>query len=142
VIEVRAVQDAGERHAAFALREAVFVDEQGVPPELEIDEHDDGALHLVALDGARVVGACRLIDDGGGTKFGRLVVAPDARGRGIGNALLAEAERRARALGRDRMTLDAQAAAIGLYERAGYTPRGEPFLDAGIEHITMEKALA
>jgi predicted GNAT family N-acyltransferase len=142
VIEVREVQDAEERRAAFALRAAVFVDEQGVPPELEIDEHDDDALHLVALDGARVVGTCRLVDGAGTAKFGRLVVAGDARGRGIGSALLGEAERRARALGRGRMTLTAQTAAMGLYERAGYTPRGEVFLDAGIKHVTMEKALA
>jgi predicted GNAT family N-acyltransferase len=142
VIEVREVQDAEERRAAFALREAVFVDEQGVPPELEIDEHDDDALHLVALDGSRIVGACRLVDAGDRAKFGRLVVAPDARGRGIGSALLGEAERRARALGRPRMTLTAQTAAMGLYEQAGYTPLGAVFLDAGIEHVTMEKALA
>jgi predicted GNAT family N-acyltransferase len=142
VIEVREVQDAEDRRAAFALRAAVFVDEQGVPPDLEIDEHDDDALHLVALDGARVVGTCRLVDGADTAKFGRLVVAADARGRGIGSALLSEAERRARALGRERMTLTAQTAAMGLYEGAGYTPRGEVFLDAGIEHVTMEKALA
>ena len=142
MIEVREVRDAEDRRAAFALREAVFVEEQGVPVELEMDEHDDDALHLIALDGTRIVGACRLVDGGDGGKFGRLVVAVDARGRGIGSALLGEAERRARALGRERMTLTAQTAAMGLYERAGYTARGAVFLDAGIEHVTMEKALA
>jgi predicted GNAT family N-acyltransferase len=142
VIEVREARDDAEREAALALRHAVFVDEQGVPAELEVDEHDEAALHLVALDDGRLVGTCRLVSDGPRAKFGRLVVARSARGGGIGNALLGEAERRARAEGASEMVLTAQTAAMGLYERAGYTARGEVFLDAGIEHMTMEKALA
>jgi predicted GNAT family N-acyltransferase len=142
VIEVREVRGDAERRAALALRRDVFVDEQGVPPELEIDEHDADALHLVALDGGRIVGTCRLVDATDRAKFGRLVVARDARGAGIGRALLDEAERRARALGRDRIVLTAQTSAMSLYERAGYSARGEVFLDAGIEHMTMEKTLA
>jgi len=139
---VREARGDAERDAALALRRDVFVDEQGVPEELEIDEHDEAALHLVAFDGERLVGACRLVEDGSRAKFGRLVVARDARGAGTGSALLGEAERRARALGAQRMVLTAQTAAVGLYERAGYTARGDVFLDAGIEHVTMEKALA
>jgi predicted GNAT family N-acyltransferase len=142
VIEVREVRGDAERRAALALRHEVFVDEQGVPPELEIDEHDATALHLVALDGGRIVGTCRLVDAADRAKFGRLVVAREARGAGIGRALLDEAERRARALGRERIVLAAQTSAMSLYERAGYTARGEVFLDAGIEHLTMEKTLA
>ena len=136
LIEVREVRDDDERRTALALRHEVFVDEQGVPPELEIDEHDEDALHLVAIDGDRLVGTCRLVHDAERAKFGRLVVARDARGAGIGIARLGEAERRARARG------CAQTAAMGLYERAGYAARGDVFLDAGIEHMTMEKALA
>ena len=144
MIEVREVRGDAERRAALALRREVFVDEQGVPPELEIDEHDAIALHLVALDGERIVATCRLVDDAvaGRMKFGRLVVARDARGAGIGRALLDEAERRARGLGRARIVLAAQTSAMSLYERAGYSARGEVFLDAGIEHMTMEKTLA
>jgi predicted GNAT family N-acyltransferase len=145
LIEVREARGDAERDAALALRRDVFVDEQGVPEELEIDEHDEAALHLVAFDGDRLVGVCRLVMGTPPTpraKFGRLVVARDARGAGIGSALLGEAERRAHALGAQRMVLTAQTAAVGLYERAGYTARGDVFLDAGIEHVTMEKALA
>ena len=140
--EVREARGDSERAAALALRHEVFVGEQGVPVELEIDEHDDTALHLVALQDGRLVGTCRLVRDGAKAKFGRLVVARDARGAGIGSALLDEAERRARAAGAQQMVLTAQLAAMRLYERAGYTARGEVFLDAGIEHMTMEKALA
>lgn len=141
-IEVREARGDTERRAALALRHEVFVDEQGVPVELEIDEHDDAALHLVALDGDRLVGTCRVVRDGDRAKFGRLVVARAARGSGIGSALLGEAERHARAAGATRMVLAAQTSAVGLYERAGYSARGEVFLDAGIEHMTMEKPLA
>lgn len=142
MIEVREARGETERAAAFALRHEVFVEEQGVPVELEIDEHDDTALHLVAIEGEQLVGTCRVVRDGARAKFGRLVVTRDARGSGIGRALLDEAERRARADGARRMVLTAQISAMGLYERAGYTARGEVFLDAGIEHMTMEKALA
>jgi len=142
---VREARDEAERRAAFALRHEVFVGEQGVPAELELDEHDDAALHLVALDGDRLVGTCRVVmgsPPDPRAKFGRLVVARDARGAGVGSALLAEAERRARADGARQMVLTAQFAAMGLYERAGYTARGDVFMDAGIEHMTMEKPLA
>jgi predicted GNAT family N-acyltransferase len=142
VIEVREARDKGERAALLALRHEVFVEEQGVPPELEIDEHDKDALHLVALENGRMIGTCRVLKAGDQAKFGRLVVALPARGRGIGNALLGEAERRARALGCEQMVLTAQTSAVGLYERAGYTARGDVFMDAGIEHMTMEKPLA
>jgi predicted GNAT family N-acyltransferase len=142
VIEVREARGATERDAALALRHEVFVDEQGVPAELEIDEDDAGALHLVAVSDDAIVGTCRVVYDGDGAKLGRLVVARTACGAGIGSALLGEAERRARAAGARTMALAAQTTAMGLYERAGYTARGDVFLDAGIEHMTMEKALA
>ena len=142
MIEVREARDADERAALLALRHEVFVSEQGVPLDLEIDEHDETATHIVALDDGELVGTCRLLQAGDQGKFGRLVVARRARGRGIGAALLAEAERRAQGMGCDRMVLAAQTSAMGLYERAGYTTRGDVYLDAGIEHMTMEKALA
>jgi predicted GNAT family N-acyltransferase len=141
VIEVREARD-DERAALLALRHQVFVSEQGVPLDLEIDEHDETATHIVAVDDGVLVGTCRVLQAGELAKFGRLVVARDARGRGIGAALLQEAERHARAMGCDRMVLAAQTSAMGLYERAGYAARGGVFLDAGIEHVTMEKALA
>jgi predicted GNAT family N-acyltransferase len=142
VTQIREARDARERDALLELRHEVFVQEQGVPLDLEIDEHDDGALHLVAFEDGRLVGTCRVVQDGAQAKFGRLVVARVARGRGVGGALLAEAERRAREMGCECMVLAAQTSAMGLYEKAGYTARGDVYLDAGIEHMTMEKALA
>jgi predicted GNAT family N-acyltransferase len=137
--EVRPARDAREVRAALALRHEVFVVEQRVPLEEEVDRHDETALHLVAVDGGRVVATCRLVDEGGTSKLGRMAVAVSARRRGLASALLAEAEARAREGGAGRIALAAQTGALALYERAGYTAYGDRFLDAGIEHVMMEK---
>jgi ElaA protein len=89
-----------------------------------------------------VVGTCRLLFDGTTCKLGRLVVAREARGRGIGSALLAEGEREARAAGAERIVLNAQTRARGVYRAAGYSERGGTFVEARIEHVRMELALA
>lgn len=142
MIEVRRVRDEAELAAALALREEVFVVEQGVTVAGDRDGRDHEALQLIALgeDGA-VAGTCRLLIEDGHARFGRLAVRAAARGRGIGAALLAEAEREARAAGAHRMGLHAQTDALSLYERAGFEPYGERFMEEGIEHLGMEKRL-
>jgi predicted GNAT family N-acyltransferase len=140
--EVRPARDADEVRAALALRHEVFVVEQQVPLEEEVDAHDATALHLVAVEDGAVVATCRLVMEGATAKLGRVAVAATARRRGIALRLLEESETHARALGARRIALAAQTGALALYERAGYTPYGERFLDAGIEHLMMEKALA
>jgi len=140
--EVRPARDAAEVRAALALRHEVFVVEQRVPLEEEVDRHDSSALHLVAVDGGRVVATCRLVEEGATAHLGRMAVAASARRRGIASALLAEAETRARERGVRRVALAAQTGALALYEQAGYTGYGERFMDAGIEHLMMEKRLA
>lgn len=141
-VEVRAARGDDELAAALALRRTVFVEEQGVPLEEELDEHDAQALHLVALDGATVVGTCRLLPSGATLKLGRMAVAPAARRRGIAARLIEEAEVHARAQGVAVIRLSSQLGARPIYERAGYTAYGDEFLDAGIEHVMMEKSLA
>lgn len=141
-VEIREPASGDELRAAFDLRFAVFCDEQGVPVELELDEHDADALHLVAVEGGDVLATCRLLRVGDTVKFGRLVVAVPARRRGIAAAMLEEAERRARAMGARRLALSAQTYAMGLYETAGYVAFGDTYDDAGIEHISMERELA
>ena len=142
--EVRPARDADEVRAALALRHEVFVVEQRVPLEEEIDAHDEtDALHLVAVEHeGRVVATARVVMEGETAKLGRVAVARDARRRGIASRLLAEGEARARGLGATRVALAAQTDALPLYERAGYTAYGERFMDAGIEHLMMEKRLA
>lgn len=141
-IDVRRASGPDEVERALELRREVFVGEQGVAPEEEIDGRDGEALHLVAVDArGRVVGTCRLLADGSVVRLGRMAVAREARGQGIGARLLELADAEA-APDAERIVLAAQLPAIPLYERAGYARNGEVFLDAGIEHVRMEKSRA
>ncbi len=141
MIEVRPAAGQHEITAALALRHLVFVVEQGVPPALEIDGRDGDAEHLVVIQEGAVVATCRLLHDDGATHLARMAVAGPARRQGVASALIAEAERAAARAGSQRIVLHAQTDALTLYERAGYSARGERFLDAGIEHQAMEKVL-
>ena len=141
--------------AVYALRHEVFVQGQGVPEELERDELDAGADHAVAVeDGGRVVGTGRLVDGridedgrlepgtpGHVATVGRMAVAASARGSGTGRALLDLLVRRAADRGLPAVELHAQLHARAFYERAGFTPFGEVYLEAGIEHLGMRRAL-
>lgn len=124
--------------AVFALRDEVFVVGQGVPAELEHDDLDAVCDHAVHLDGDAVVGTGRLLPDG---TIGRMAVAPSHRGKGVGAAVLACLEERARERGFAQVELHAQVHATGFYDRAGYEPNGEPYLEAGIAHVSMRKRL-
>ena len=127
--------------AALRLRERVFAGEQGVPLEADRDGRDHEALHVVAVDGDGVVGTCRLVFRGAVARLGRLAVEPARRGRGVGTAVLREADKAARARGAQRIDLHAQTYAKELYVRDGYEERGRPFTEEGIEHVSMEKRL-
>ncbi len=140
-VEIREPRDSAELRAAFDLRFVVFCEEQGVPLELELDEYDADALHLVAVEDGVVVATCRLLRVGDTVKFGRLVVAQSARRRGIAAQMLEETERRAREMRARRLVLSAQTYAVKLYEDAGYAAFGDTYEDAGIEHISMEREL-
>lgn len=138
---VRPARDAAEIRAALALRHEVFVVEQHVPVEEEYDEHDETALHLVAVDDGEVVATARVVMDGETAKLGRVAVAKHARRRGIASRLIEATEAHARAHGVRHVALAAQTGALALYENAGYTAYGERFMDAGIEHVMMDKRL-
>ena len=137
---VRAVA-GDDLSGALALRHAVFCVEQGVPEELERDEHDATALHLVTVADGVVVGTCRLLFVGGSARLQRMAVARSHRGRGLGADLLEAAHRRARDAGATEMELHAQLAARDFYARAGYVAEGEEFEDAGIAHVVMRRSL-
>jgi predicted GNAT family N-acyltransferase len=139
--QVRRSHGQHEMEAALALRHEVFCREQGVPEYEELDGRDGDGLHLVAVAGDEVVGTCRLLKVGATVQFSRLAVRADARRQGIATALLALADAETRALGGRRLVLHAQTYARELYEHAGYRARGRSFIEAGIEHIAMEKVL-
>lgn len=129
---------AEDMPAVFALRHEVFVVGQGVPAELELDELDAVSDHAVVVLDGEVVGTGRLLPDG---TIGRMAVAEKARGRGIGAEVLACLEDQARVRGHGVVELHAQLHAAGFYDKAGYTPYGEVYLEAGIEHVSMRKEL-
>ena len=141
-MEVRPARDAAELAQALKLRDRIFCGEQGVSAAAERDGRDAEALHLVAVEGTLVLGTCRLLFSGGTAFLGRLAVEPADRRRGIGAALLREAAECAAAAGAGHISLHAQLEIRGLYAGVGYVERGEPFVEEGIDHVTMEKALA
>jgi ElaA protein len=141
-LQIRLAAYAEERDAALALRRRVFCEEQGVAPALEVDGRDGEALHLVAVCHGDVVGTCRLLLEGHTAKVGRMAVERTARNAGVGGELLAAALDEARRAGATRATLNAQVVAVGLYARAGFVATGEPFEEAGIDHVRMERRLA
>lgn len=134
---VLALPGSPEMQACFAIRLAVFVDEQGVSPEEELDDLDAEAVHVLALWNGAPAGTARAVEKAPGMrKIGRVAVAARFRGYGIGKALMAGIE--ARCAGSAFM-LDAQTHAIGFYERLGYAAEGPEFLDAGLPHRLMRK---
>ncbi|MFE9766513.1 GNAT family N-acetyltransferase [Streptomyces sp. NPDC005808] len=150
--EVRVAEDAPDREACFAVRKEVFVGEQGVPEDIEYDAYDDGALHVLAVRADGVpLGTGRLLygeaaaakTDGDVTvgSLGRLAVTREARGLGVGAALVRGIEDAARARGLAAVDLHAQTHALGFYERLGYVAYGAEFPDAGIAHRAMRKTL-
>ncbi len=120
------------------IRRRVFIEEQKVPVELELDEHDFTARHWLAWYGAEPVGTVRLLDDG---HIGRLAVAASYRERGIGQALLHRALEGALEMGLEQVELAAQEHAIAFYRKEGFKPVGGLFMDAGIPHQTMQRVL-
>ncbi len=118
------------------VRDAVFVAEQSVPPELEWDAEDIDAIHFLALEGDFAIGTARLLPDG---EIGRLSVLKDWRGMKVGEALLSavinEAERR----DLRQQKLSGQVQAVEFYERFGFTVVSEEFLEAGLPHVNMTR---
>lgn len=139
--EVRRARSEDEMQEVLEIRREVFCREQGVPEREEADGRDGDAVHLVAISGEQVVATSRLLFVGPTVQFSRLAVRMGARRHGIATALLQAAEHEARVAGSRRLVLHAQTYARSLYEAAGYEPRGRLFMEAGIEHLAMEKQL-
>jgi len=157
--DVRVVRTDEAYEDAVAVRMAVFVDEQGIPEALELDDHEDEAVHFVAYepddadhaggpghhhddDTGEPIGAARLRepDDDVG-KVERVAVLADHRGTGVGTELMDAAESVARARSYDRLVLHAQTTATAFYERLDYERVGEPFDEDGIPHVEMRKPI-
>jgi predicted GNAT family N-acyltransferase len=146
--EAAPVTTSAEREAVFAIRMTVFVEEQAVPPEEELDSYDVIAAHFLArLTGvdphpSGIIGTARLVDKGHGVgKIGRVAVLREHRGRGVGAVLMRRVEEAAHAADYTELILEAQMHALPFYEKLGYIAEGEIFLDCNIEHRLMRKSL-
>jgi len=131
---------------AKEIRIRVFVEEQQVPPELEMDEYDESpgsAKHVLVMDGNIPAAAGRFVEyDQNTAKLQRIAVMRPYRGKGVGRELVLALEAWAAEEGYKASLLDAQCQAEGFYEKLGYKKVSEDvFLDAGIEHVRMKKLL-
>ena len=140
-VEIRRFDGDDEMAQLLAIRHDVFCVEQGVPAREELDGRDGDAIHLVAVADGSVLATCRLLFIGPTVQFSRLAVRESARRQGLASRLLALADAESRAAGARRLVLHAQTYARALYDAAGYEPRGRVFMEAGIEHVAMEKVL-
>lgn len=121
--------------AATLVRFAVFVDEQQVPAEIELDDFDAVSLHAVVFDEHNdPVATGRLLPDG---HIGRMAVMASARGTGVGGMVLQALIEEGRRRGHKALVLSAQTHAIGFYAKYGFMAEGDIYLDAGINHRDM-----
>lgn len=124
---------------AYKVRRKVFVDEQQVSEEEEIDQFEDDASHIVLYDNNEPIGAARvrILDEIG--KLERICVLQSSRKKGAGKILVTKLEEIAQSQGATKLKLNAQTHAIPFYQRLGYEVVSDTFLDAGIPHVTMIK---
>ncbi|MHB1843783.1 MAG: GNAT family N-acetyltransferase [Deltaproteobacteria bacterium] len=148
-VRIEAVKGPGDLAAALAIREVVFIEEQAVPQDIERDDQDETAFHVLAMQGGHAVGTGRLVagqepptgERGKWGRVGRMAVLASHRKGGVGRLVLQALEAHARKLELAGIVLHAQVMSKGFYEREGYEPFGAVFEEAGMPHVKMSKRL-
>lgn len=131
-----------ELKAAFEVRLQVFVEEQGISEELELDDLDQEALHMVVKDGERVIGTARVLFlTANQAKIERMAILKSFRRRGIGRGIMSFLNEELRNKQVEQVVLYAQYAVVAFYKSCGFEESGLPFQEAGIKHIKMERQL-
>lgn len=129
-----------EKEDAFYVRKKVFVEEQGVPLYLEMDELDKTSTHFVVYAKQQPIGAGRFRELEIGTgKVERICILPQYRGKHLGNLIMNTLEDHATKTGMEKIVLNAQSYAVPFYEKLGYVITSPEFMDADIPHRAMEK---
>ncbi|KAA0966708.1 GNAT family N-acetyltransferase [Sporosarcina sp. ANT_H38] len=142
MFEVRIATSDLEQEDAFSVRRKVFVEEQGVPLELELDHYDKTAAHFVIYSSESPIGAGRIRETSDGIgKVERVCVLGEYRGKHLGNLIMHALEEHATAAGMKKVILNAQVHAIHFYEKLGYVITSPEFMDADIPHRAMEKVI-
>lgn len=125
---------------ALRIRNQVFMVEQGVPKDIEIDKNEAACIHFVLYTDTQAVATCRLLPlKDGVMKLQRMAVLEEYRGKSFGREIIQETESFTRAQGYNTITLGAQITAVDFYEKLGYSKHGEQFMDANIPHYHMNK---
>ena len=123
---------------AYSIRKRVFIDEQGVPEEMELDEHDPLAQHVLVYLDSECIGTARLVTLPGSVgRIGRMAVLPIHRRQGIGERLLSALLELSKSQGITQLELHAQLSAIPFYEKYGFIAQGDIYDEAGIAHRDM-----
>ncbi len=126
-----------EKKSVFDLRHEVFVEEQNVPHEIEIDAEDKHAIHIIAEKDGITIGCARLIISQNEAHIGRLAVKKDQRGKGVGTAICRFIIDYCFSRGHTYIWLNSQYQAIDFYQKLGFVSCGDIFTEAGIEHVKM-----
>jgi predicted GNAT family N-acyltransferase len=140
-VQVRLATTPADWAVALAIRLSVFVFEQGVPLDEELDAHDPAAVHVLAEMDGRGVGTGRFYVEDGRAIIGRMAVLPAARRAGVGGAILSALLTHARSCGLGAAALAAQLHARPFYARFGFVADGPLFVDGGLLHQRMERPL-
>ncbi|UTR11049.1 GNAT family N-acetyltransferase [Evansella sp. LMS18] len=140
-MEVRLVTTEQELKDAYEVRKIVFVEEQNVPLEAEMDSHEKDSLHFVVYDEGENIGAGRFRILEGFGKVERICVHPSHRKKGVGEKLMRKIEETAKENGIAEIKLNAQTHAEAFYKKIGYTTHSDVFMDAGIPHVAMKKQI-
>lgn len=142
MFEVKLVQNLEDQERAFKVRTKVFVEEQGIPLHLEIDDYDHTAIHFIVIDGEQTIAAARLreiVPKIG--KVERVCVLEDYRGKRLGVLIMKYVEKYAIEHSLKKLKLHAQSYAVPFYEKLNYVVTSPEFMDAGIPHRAMEKQI-
>jgi predicted GNAT family N-acyltransferase len=141
-LKVIAIESPADMQRAYAIRRRVFIEEQRVPEEIEMDADDARAFHALAIRDGAAVGCGRMVEDGTGEmKIGRMAVLPKFRNTGIGAQILRFLIEHARTRGFRKAILHAQLTAEGFYLKEGFSPVGDVFEEASIAHRLMEREI-
>ncbi|WP_318489646.1 GNAT family N-acetyltransferase [Photobacterium leiognathi] len=140
MVEIKIVAfDDAHRGLIRTVREQVFIQEQQIDPEIEFDDLDSEAVHVLVMDGEQPLGTGRILADG---HIGRIAIMKAARGQGLGAKVVQALVEYAQQQGYPRVDLGAQTHAIDFYRKLGFMPYGDEFMEANILHQAMEQMLA